>query len=1310
MADWKNIRDRVPSWMKGDGIVQASNDEVESLKIEQYYNLLKAYPRQPIQLWIEKTATYQNLSGVYWETLRSQEESGDQFDGIRYDGEPFEAIVSVDPSCCIGGIGSSIEVDDGETRIIYYGPTDSRVTFFPDHKVFVDGYGYIDDELITVIGDKPLTMHAPGMKIKTGDDADCPDDFSYTILRADSSNIRARFITKPPYYLKRIGLYDASGVKLYDKTYKKKDKIVFDEIKYPGERDRVYVSCEYHDLEGCIYEGFPKDDLVLLDEEGYPIIELTPKYRFKATITANQSKLKIESPPILEEYQYNDVAELIDSINRESELFTAEYIINDESESQILTDTTIKFDYKYYINKHLDYHAKAYGLLRRKYKENIPEYDLKYTYPPYYPYPIEQDYYLEERILEEYAIKPNPNKYVWLTNQDGQRVIKLTSKKSYDTEVEIITKPNHILVKSNDKVEEYNYTDPLSLYIRINRDSSIIKALEFNNVQGSLSKSQYIIDVEGRYPEHGLLKSEIFSYLHVIPDIREIHEDLLIWDEREWNEYLWAGDIYSPAVFEVQIPLDEIPKNIQLLSTSEIQEIINKTKSIGTYGYPAYYAEESLYLDFNDVYIRRPNHDLQYEGTLRLQNLIESSPEYVTDENGNEYLPNRQFQFRLDTEKMIAEGKLKPDASDIMIMDQSGRKYELGVNPVTLNTPETIFYLKVPRVYKGETQLIMKYGDPQLSGSLLTPINEFDIEDDDMVVEDGTPILWIYGVLETDAQGYHTHPIYIESPRTYDKWIEELREGEGGLWGYPPEYSIQTDASISAEVSGVYIDIRGTYTPPGGNPITIYNRDVSLETPPFTLTETHNINSSIPDGVSTTASVSKIKILSGYKSLGSTGYVDTNDDFTVCYNIDASIIGSGSSAKVQPLIVSASQGYRNPSGYLTSKSGGVAWVYPERILTENRSGARADTSPSNKATDYIWGKGYRFTIPSNAKITGVEARIVRKQSGTPSYTKVTDKWIQLYANSTLSSNKAKTSVYWPQDYKATTYGGSSDLWGYSSLTPAAVNNSNFALRLCAIANSTYKPSIYVDAMQLKVYYQYPKNPRTITYAAVSSPSTVWGSAKIGIMNPSGATIKVTPIQDTLLAGVGLTSEGSVNIKASTDSVTQPLNLPSYNIGAFTFTVKKVGNPTDNLRVEFIDSYGAKTIRDIPSSKISTGYTEIDIPIDVTVTDTPAQIKIYRAGSTDNSNYYVLQTTADTNNTYFGGLIINGSPTPMRNLTSSLYGFIRHQQITLPNINGETTIPLNLTGPRIRFQIDMAAPNPSTLPSLDYIKLNYEVTQ
>lgn len=99
------------------------------------------------------------------------------------------------------------------------------------------------------------------------------------------------------------------------------------------------------------------------------------------------------------------------------------------------------------------------------------------------------------------------------------------------------------------------------------------------------------------YETYGLLKAEIHSYLGVIPTIKPMIDYVLIWDERTWDDWLWAGDDYWPAVYEVRIPLDSIPSNFVLLGEEDLQRIVNRCKAFGTKVIPLYEVDGELYCD-----------------------------------------------------------------------------------------------------------------------------------------------------------------------------------------------------------------------------------------------------------------------------------------------------------------------------------------------------------------------------------------------------------------------------------------------------------------------------------------------------------------------------------------------------------------------------------------------------------------------------------------------------------------------------------------------------------------------------------------
>lgn len=70
------------------------------------------------------------------------------------------------------------------------------------------------------------------------------------------------------------------------------------------------------------------------------------------------------------------------------------------------------------IDTKLDYWGQYFGLPRRRYKADISEDDEPFTYPKYYPYEIEQDYWYEERLVNEYRQELEPVNSIYLKDTD----------------------------------------------------------------------------------------------------------------------------------------------------------------------------------------------------------------------------------------------------------------------------------------------------------------------------------------------------------------------------------------------------------------------------------------------------------------------------------------------------------------------------------------------------------------------------------------------------------------------------------------------------------------------------------------------------------------------------------------------------------------------------------------------------------------------------------------------------------------------------------------------------------------------------
>jgi hypothetical protein len=133
-------------------------------------------------------------------------------------------------------------------------------------------------------------------------------------------------------------------------------------------------------------------------------------------------------------------------------------------------------------------------------------------------------------------------------------------------------------------------------------------------------------------------------------------------------------------------------------------------------------------------------------------------------------------------------------------------------------------------------------------------------------------------------------------------------------------------------------------------------------------------------------------------------------------------------------------------------------------------------SVSGGTTRILAMSDFGFTVPAAATITGVKAYIERKQGSAS--TPLEDNSVLLYDGTSDSpTDKKATGVKYPQNVDSVAeYGGSSDLWGYGSLTPAQVNASAFALKYQAVNPTAGSSLLRIDLMEVEVFYDLARQP------------------------------------------------------------------------------------------------------------------------------------------------------------------------------------------------------------------------------------------
>ena len=119
-------------------------------------------------------------------------------------------------------------------------------------------------------------------------------------------------------------------------------------------------------------------------------------------------------------------------------------------------------DYRFQINNRLDRWGKIYGLPRRYYKDNISDDEEPYTFPKYYKYPIEQDYWYQQRMVNEYKYNEDAINATFLKDTDLNNVAMLESIDPSINDVWVYTetiKPSGVPARDTGKIIPYDVSE-----------------------------------------------------------------------------------------------------------------------------------------------------------------------------------------------------------------------------------------------------------------------------------------------------------------------------------------------------------------------------------------------------------------------------------------------------------------------------------------------------------------------------------------------------------------------------------------------------------------------------------------------------------------------------------------------------------------------------------------------------------------------------------------------------------------------------------------------------------------------------------
>ena len=263
-------------------------------------------------------------------------------------------------------------------------------------------------------------------------------------------------------------------------------------------------------------------------------------------------------------------------------------------------------------NKALDYWGKILNLKRRYYNDNISEKDERKTFPQYYTYSIEQDYWYEQRMIHEYRANDNLNHGAFLTDTDGNNLAHVNVIDPYAKDIYIYSETipsmqsnnSHldgnllyrtIFSHENNQQPWLNYTNigPEDNYSEINLNAYTTSAISDESYMSDILSLYFQIpedipknikitgmevDIEGFnnvYMNNVTLTDNSAIYLP-----KKYQSSIHITDTNQYKGYLFEGVFYKNKVereYETDIKYEDlIPSNDNYMYVNLNEESDNR--------------------------------------------------------------------------------------------------------------------------------------------------------------------------------------------------------------------------------------------------------------------------------------------------------------------------------------------------------------------------------------------------------------------------------------------------------------------------------------------------------------------------------------------------------------------------------------------------------------------------------------------------------------------------------------------------------------------------------------------------------------
>jgi hypothetical protein len=158
----------------------------------------------------------------------------------------------------------------------------------------------------------------------------------------------------------------------------------------------------------------------------------------------------------------------------------------------------------------------------------------------------------------------------------------------------------------------------------------------------------------------------------------------------------------------------------------------------------------------------------------------------------------------------------------------------------------------------------------------------------------------------------------------------------------------------------------------------------------------------------------------------------------------------------------------------STSGNGTSWANLSGIAAVDNNPAYADLAQYPTCTNQLCYysnianfKGFGFSVPSNAVITGIKLDIMQRVNSPGGG--IHDSLLNLAVGASMLGSDYANDSNWFDTPHIRSYGGQNDKWGYT-WTPAEVNDPDFGFYY-QLTNSSYDQTASVDHLEMSVYYQ-----------------------------------------------------------------------------------------------------------------------------------------------------------------------------------------------------------------------------------------------